>query len=118
MKINKPFAPVILGDKAPKILKFRQATCLEVFRVDITEITERTRKIIGEAGNLGVAVGELTDNDDLYSAGLTSRASVSVMLALEEEFDIEFPDHMLNRHMFQSIAAIRDGISTILDEQS
>lgn len=86
--------------------------------MDITEITERTRKIIGEAGNLGVAVGELTDNDDLYSAGLTSRASVSVMLALEEEFDIEFPDHMLNRHMFQSIAAIRDGISSILDEQS
>ena len=86
--------------------------------MDTTEITERTRKIIGEAGNLGVAVSELADNDDLYGAGLTSRASVSVMLALEEEFDIEFPDHMLNRHMFQSIAAIRDGISTILDEQS
>ena len=34
------------------------------------------------------------------------------------QFDIEFPDSMLNRHMFQSIAAIRDGIATILEEDS
>ena len=34
------------------------------------------------------------------------------MLALEDAFDIEFPDRMLKRSMFESIAAIR----TALDE--
>ena len=86
--------------------------------VDISEITERTQKVLSEVGALGVAAENLGENDDLYEAGLTSRASVNVMLALEDEFDIEFPDDMLNRHMFQSISSIRDGISTILEEDS
>lgn len=86
--------------------------------MDISEITERTQKVLSEVGALGVAAENLGENDDLYEAGLTSRASVNVMLALEDEFDIEFPDDMLNRHMFQSISSIRDGISTILEEDS
>lgn len=86
--------------------------------VDISEITERTQKVLGEVGALGVAIESVGESDDLYEAGLTSRASVNVMLALEDEFDLEFPDSMLNRHMFQSISAIRDGISTILEEDS
>ncbi|MND09072.1 Aminoacyl carrier protein [compost metagenome] len=43
---------------------------------------------------------------DLYEAGMTSRASVSVMLALESEFGIEFPDSMLRRDVFESIETI------------
>ena len=35
---------------------------------------------------------------------MTSHASVNVMLALEGEFEIEFPDHMLKRSVFESIA--------------
>jgi acyl carrier protein len=37
---------------------------------------------------------------------MTSHASVNVMLALEGEFNIEFPDHMLKRSVFESITAI------------
>ena len=40
------------------------------------------------------------------AAGMTSLASVNVMLALESEFAVEFPDQMLNRSMFISVAAI------------
>lgn len=66
---------------------------------------------------MGGAIESLADDADLYAAGLTSRASVHVMLALEDEFDIEIPDHMLNRHTFQSVASIRDGISSIVDSE-
>ena len=36
------------------------------------------------------------------------------MLALEGEFDIEFPDSMLRRDVFQSIAAIGGAIEQLL----
>ena len=50
---------------------------------------------------------------DLYEAGMTSHASVNVMLALEGEFDIEFPDHMLKRSVFDSIASISAALSEL-----
>jgi acyl carrier protein len=71
------------------------------------------RKVLGEHGNLPVDVGTLHDEDDLYQAGLTSHASVNVMLALEDEFEIEFPEPMLRRSTFESVAAIRTAISEL-----
>ena len=46
------------------------------------------------------------DDTDLFQAGMTSHASVNVMLGLEAEFDVEFPDAMLKRSVFQSVSAI------------
>ena len=37
----------------------------------------------------------LDDSDDLYRAGLSSHATVDLMLTLEDHFDIEFPEAML-----------------------
>jgi len=51
-------------------------------------------------------VGALSREADLYEAGMTSHASVSVMLALEDRFDVEFPERMLTPSVFASIAAI------------
>ncbi len=56
---------------------------------------------------------ELQDHSDLYHAGLTSLATVSLMLAIEEEFDIEFPDSMLGRKTFGSIEAIVDAVDEL-----
>ena len=55
----------------------------------------------------------LAENDDLYDAGMTSHASVQVMLALEEGFDVEFPDSMLTRNVFKSIDSISAAIMQI-----
>ena len=44
---------------------------------------------------------------------MTSLASVNVMLALEGEFNIEFPDQMLNRSVFASVAAIEAAVRKI-----
>jgi acyl carrier protein len=71
------------------------------------------RGILAEHGHLPVEVDALRDDDDLYQAGMTSHASVNVMLALEDEFDIEFPEKMLRKGTFESVAAIRIAISEL-----
>ena len=68
---------------------------------------EMIRAILTEHGRLSFDVAELDDDADLYRVGLTSHASVNVMLALEDEFDVEVPDTMLRKGTFQSIASIR-----------
>jgi acyl carrier protein len=74
---------------------------------------ERIRRILKEHGRLTKDAGELAANADLYEAGMTSHASVNVMLALESEFEIEFPDSMLKRSMFDSIASISAAIDEL-----
>jgi acyl carrier protein len=64
------------------------------------------REIVKEHGRLAVDLDTLPDEANLYEAGMTSHASVNVMLALEDAFDIEFPDDMLKRSVFESIASI------------
>ena len=67
---------------------------------------EQLRVILGEVGGLALPIGEIATDQDLFAAGLTSFATVSVMLAIEEEFDVEFPDTLLKRDTFRSIAAL------------
>jgi acyl carrier protein len=72
------------------------------------------REILLVHGRLSVHVESLADESDLYDAGLTSLMTVNLLLALEDHFDIEFPDRMLSRRTFQSINALSDAISEIL----
>jgi acyl carrier protein len=69
------------------------------------------RKIVAEHAHLSVDVDTLADDADLYQAGMTSHASVNLMLALEDGFDVEFPDSMLTRSVFESIAAIEAALT-------
>jgi acyl carrier protein len=75
--------------------------------------SDKIRNILKEHGRLAGDVEKLSDDSDLYQAGMTSHASVNVMLALEGEFDVEFPDNMLKRSVFESIAAMRQAIETL-----
>ncbi|MGF9566213.1 acyl carrier protein [Neorhizobium sp. JUb45] len=77
-------------------------------------MNETIRELLGRVGGLPVAVTDITDEADLYAAGLSSFASVQVMLAIEEAFDIEFPDSLLNRKSFASIAAIEATVAQII----
>lgn len=70
------------------------------------------REIVVEHGRLSGSE-ELSADSDLYNAGLTSLATVGLMLALEDEFDIEFPDSLLNRKTFSSIQAILEAIEEL-----
>ena len=76
-------------------------------------ITSDIQQILKEHGRLSADTATLAESADLYQAGLTSHASVNVMLALEGKFDIEFPDRMLKRGVFGSIASIREAIEEL-----
>jgi acyl carrier protein len=76
-------------------------------------VVDRVRQIIREHGRLPADVDTLDDEADLYQAGMTSHASVNLMLALEAAFDVEFPDAMLKRSVFQSVRSISDALESL-----
>lgn len=78
----------------------------------------RVREILADHARLPVDVSTLGEDADLYDAGMTSHASVNVMLALEEGFDVEFPDSMLTRSVFASIGSICAAISQLEQAQA
>lgn len=80
-------------------------------------MNETIRTLLAKLGGLPVSVETVADDADLYAAGLSSFASVQLMLGLEEAFDIEFPDHLLNRKSFASIAAIESTVKSILEDR-
>jgi acyl carrier protein len=83
-----------------------------------TEVTSNTLERIGQViiafGELGLNHEKINAEDDLFKLGMSSRASVGVMLALETEFDIEFPDAMLRRDVFESIRSISNAIESLI----
>ncbi len=71
------------------------------------------RSILATHGQLMVDIASLNDRDDLYENGMTSHASVNVMLAIEAQFDIEFPNMLLRRSTFQSIGSISEIVESL-----
>ena len=71
------------------------------------------RAVLRDHARLPVNVDTLGDDADLFAAGMSSHASVNVMLALEDTFDIEFPDVMLKRSVFESISAIDAAVTEL-----
>jgi acyl carrier protein len=74
---------------------------------------DRIRKLLSGNPMIPMDFAALGDDANLYDAGLTSFASVQMMLALEEEFDIEFPENMLTRRTFSSLANVADAVSQL-----
>ncbi|MCV7443769.1 acyl carrier protein [Mycobacterium paraense] len=67
---------------------------------------DRIREVLAAHGRMAVDPREVDDQADLYKLGLTSHASVDVMLALEDAFGVEFPDEVLKKSTFASIRSI------------
>ena len=80
------------------------------------ETISEIRQILKDHGRLAADAAALADDADLYRAGMGSHASVNVMLALEAQFDVEFPDSMLKRGVFSSISTIREALETLTHE--
>ena len=79
--------------------------------IDVSENTEvALREVLAELRLSGHAVGR---NDDLTAAGLTSLATVDLMLAIEDRFAIEFPEAMLNRRTFATLANLTAAVDTL-----
>jgi acyl carrier protein len=72
------------------------------------------REIIARHGLLSVDAHSLAVGSNLYDAGLTSLATVAVMLAVEERFSIELPDAMLSRKTFESLASLAEAVEELV----
>lgn len=81
---------------------------------DKDTLAGRIRAVLAQHGRLAQDAQHIGESTDLYQAGLTSHASVNVMLALESAFDVEFPDQMLTRSVFSSIDAIRGALAQLI----
>jgi acyl carrier protein len=79
----------------------------------LEDFQTQIRQVLRDHGRLKRDVDSLGADDDLYQSGMTSHASVNVMLALEGAFDLEFPDHMLKRSVFGSIASIERALAEL-----
>lgn len=71
------------------------------------------RSIVRDHGRLSIDIAQLDEESSLYQAGLTSHAGVNLMLALEDYFGIEFPERMLRRRTFETIASIKTAITEL-----
>jgi len=71
------------------------------------------RRILTQWGDLEVPVTALDDTADLYAAGLSSMATVQLLMAIESEFEIEIPDRLLTRALFQNIDSLAKVIAEL-----
>ena len=78
------------------------------------ELSELIRSVLTDHGRLSTDVASLADSADLHAAGLSSHATVAVMVAIEDALDIEFPDRMLNRRTFESIEALQSSVHSLI----
>ena len=76
---------------------------------------EIIRTILNKHARLAVDISTLTDESDLYAAGLTSLTTVNLMLAIEDHFNVEFTDAMLGRKTFQSVQSLSEAIEELLN---
>jgi acyl carrier protein len=81
-------------------------------------VKDQIRAIVKEHGRFVGIVLDIKDDTDLYLAGMTSHASVGVMLALEAAFDVEFPDRMLKRSVFESVSAIARAVEELTRDKA
>jgi acyl carrier protein len=75
---------------------------------------DQIRDVLAAHGSMAVDPREVDVEADLYDLGLTSHASVDVMLALEDAFDIEFPDEVLKKSTFASVRNIAQVIESLV----
>lgn len=73
----------------------------------------RVRCILKQLDELSQVIDALDDEASLYDAGLSSFGAVELMVALESNFRIQFPDSFLTRKTFESISSISAAVQKL-----
>lgn len=75
------------------------------------ESTEQMRELIVD--NSSLEAGDVVDESaDLFAAGLSSLDCVRILLAIEDEFDIELAEDIINRELFSTVAKLSAAVSS------
>ena len=81
------------------------------------DILDKVLKIL----NVNIENAKLTPEqmeDDVSTIGMDSITFIRIIVALEEEFDIEIPDEYLLLTAMNTISKMTDVISAVLDNQN
>ncbi|MEO7218163.1 MAG: acyl carrier protein [Gemmatimonadaceae bacterium] len=81
-------------------------------------MVEKIRETLRQYARLNQDVSSISEDADLYACGLTSHATVNLMLGLEDTFQVEFPERMLRRRTFETIRYIRESIEELTTGQT
>ncbi len=81
------------------------------------ETLDRVRRIVAENSGLDESTDVSAPDTNLWDAGMDSARSVRIMIAVEDEFDVEMPDELLTRETFSSIRALAEAVLSITGEQ-
>lgn len=76
-------------------------------------VTATIRTLLVQIGGIEADVMNLPASADLYAAGFASLAAADLMVALEDHFGVEFPERLLNRRTFSSIARIAAAVAEL-----
>ncbi|WP_398475914.1 acyl carrier protein [Tardiphaga sp.] len=79
---------------------------------------DRVRTIVASMNLVPVPVEGLTDEDNLFDAGMTSFGSVQLMLRIEEDFDIEFPNALLTRKTFATLGGLIAAVEQLVAQKA
>jgi acyl carrier protein len=81
------------------------------------DLNSEIRRVLNEFGRLSVDATTLADSVDLQAAGMSSHATVDVMIELEDTFGVQFPARMLTPKAFESISAIAAATDELIRER-
>jgi acyl carrier protein len=73
----------------------------------------RIRQILRDTVGSKRNISAIGDTDNLFAAGLTSHDAMGLMIAIEEAFNTEFPDHLIHRDTFASVSAIAEALEQV-----
>ncbi len=79
-------------------------------------VERRVRDLLVRKAVLPGVVESVDADADLWELGMESLAMVGVMVAVEDEFGIEFPDERLTRETFRSLSMITDAVMSLTEE--
>lgn len=78
---------------------------------------DQIRDLIDRHAGLATPAAQLAVDADLFSAGMNNFDGVRLMMAIEDAFEIEFPERMFCRANFASIEAIALSIADVVPDK-
>lgn len=86
---------------------------MEAVEQTSAEVSAKVRELVGENSGLALEDG-FQNSDDLFAAGLQSLHCVRVLLAIEDDFDIEIPQDKIDRELFSTIDNLAAAVTSEL----
>lgn len=81
-------------------------------------MNSKLREILAQWAGLDVPIASLPDNANLYDAGMSSLATVKILMAIENAFNVEIPDEWLTRELFTSVASLSQAIKQLQSDEA